>query len=312
MTINAKECKLCPIGCNGTSICMGFNPDTLVRTYKNHRITELTIEYLGFYHFYPGSQAVLVVTSGCNLFCSFCPEFETIFLPADAEIDQSTILSKIINFAENRGTRIITFYCNSILDLELITKLKKLNYLVTAITNGFISKNLLIDYVNNLDAILLRLIGFSKSSYAHMTPFPDAYLYSKELISTASAEGKFLEIEFQIIPGVTSEDEFRSFLEFISSINKNIPLHIKRFRPNFVELERRPTRTENLVKFYNISKQFLNYVYTDIWISPYCDTFCPNGHLQIKRFGWKIEMINLDGDKCSVCGEKIPIRTNRS
>ncbi|MCR8433728.1 MAG: hypothetical protein QXH55_04745 [Candidatus Korarchaeota archaeon] len=290
---------------------MGFDSHTWSRVYRNYKITNSTPERIGFYHYCPASPIALVVTSGCNLFCSFCPEFRIVYSPwVIKEANKYTLMTEILNFVENHGVHAVALYCNSALDLELISDLKRFSNII-AVTNGFISKDSLVSYISNLDAILLRLIGFSESSYARMTPFPDAYSYARELIIEANFRGKLLEVEFYIIPGVTSENEFVNFLRFIGLVNKNIPLHIKRFRRGFVELERRPTRTEDIVRYYNIAKQFLNYVYADIWISPYCDTFCPNGHLQIKRFGWKVRKINLKGDACSVCGERIPIKITK-
>ncbi len=305
-----KKCELCPIACTDISICMGFSlADSPIRTYRNYKITHIPIEKIGFYHYYPGSSAILVVTSGCNLLCSFCPEHDTVFSFSREKKSLNTLLSRILNLAERMGCHMIAFYCNSILDIDLMKSIREKfgYYKIVTLTNGFISSSHMIDYIKIVDAILLRIFGFSEETYSRITPFPDAYRYAREFIDVAKNNNKFLEVEFYVIPGITKEREFLYFLEFLREVNRDIPLHVRRFRPNFVELERRPTRTEVLLHYYNIARKYLNYVYADLWISPYSDTFCPNGHLLISRFGWKVKKVYIKKGRCPICGVEVPI-----
>ena len=305
-----NKCKLCPIGCVDVSVCMGFdaNKHMFVRRYRNFRVMHLSIEEFGLYHFYPANSVILAVTSGCNMLCSFCPMHSTVFSFSEG-IEEKEILLTIINAAERLGSNIVAFYCNSLLDLDLIRSIKtQFDYQIIAMTNGFISKEILKCYLSHLDAVLLRLFGFSDTTYSRITPILGATQHIQRFIYEAASKDKHLEIEFYVIPGITRDDEFLSLVSFLHKVNPNIPLHIRRFRPCFVELDRRPTQTEEILHYYNLAKKFLHYVYAELWISPYNDTFCPNGHLVIQRFGWKIRKIKIKEGKCPICGEEIPIK----
>jgi len=265
-----------------------------------------TIEYLGLYHFYPKSEIAYVVTSGCNLSCTFCPEYKTVH-SMQMSMSPDEVYAKVLKFTEEFSLDIIGFYCNSILDIELIEKLKHVGRKIVALSHGFGTATSRNKLLSSLDAILVRFFGFSEETYSKLTSIPSGYKYALDTVKAAYKIGLHIETEFYIVPGITKENEFIRFVNAIKEINQSIPLHIRRFYPKFLEDKRSPTRTEDLIKFYKLAEGKLDYVYGDLWHSPMNNTFCPNGHLVIERFGWKVKRILLDGDRCSICGKKIPI-----
>ncbi|MEX0569193.1 MAG: hypothetical protein Q6363_008560 [Candidatus Njordarchaeota archaeon] len=303
------KCSICPISCEEFGFCGGFffNNNSWQRVYYNLKIVEATVEQIGFYHFCPGQRSILVISSGCNLPCIFCPEHDTVFEKKFAwSLDRaySTILSEI----HSRNPQIIGFYCNSILDSEVIARLKKFYWgKIVAKSNGFLSNKSINFLLDHVDGIIIRFLGFSVSSYCRLSVHPYGYKYAIKTLKAAITKNIHTEIEFHIVPGVTSEDEFMQFIDVLDTIKKDIPLHLKRFYPDFLEKSRAPTKTELLMRFYRLAKKKLRYVYTDLWYPHTNDTYCPNGHRVIRRLGWKVIEKNLIHNKCKICGAPIPI-----
>jgi pyruvate formate lyase activating enzyme len=79
---------------------------------------------------------------------------------------------------------------------------------------------------------------------------------------TKAHQNAHIEITTLIIPGENdSQEEIISLSEFISSIDKEIPLHISRFFPNYKMKEKKPTEITKVYKLANIARQNLKYVY---------------------------------------------------
>ncbi len=302
------RCTICPVNCVGIGFCGGIEirNNSVGRYYSGLKITKRTIEYFGLYHFYPASEIAFIVTSGCNLSCVFCPEYLTIYNPQGyMTIDE--VYAKVLSFMEDLNLNIAGFYCNSILDIDLIRRLKHSGKKVVAISHGFFVARHVDTFLALLDAILIRFLGFSEDTYSKVTAIPVGYKYALRLLRRAYEHKLHAEIEFYVIPGITSLEEFTDFLDTVNTINRDIPLHIKRFYPRFLEDRRTPTRTEELMKFYQLAKERLNYVYADLWYPKTNNTYCPEGHLVIERFGWKTRRILLRGNRCPTCGREIPV-----
>jgi len=110
-----------------------------------------------------------------------------------------------------------------------------------------------------------------------------------------------------IIPGYNDDPElFMENVRFLAEISRDIPLHISRFFPHYKMKDVPPTPVETLVRFYNMAREELNYVYVGNLPDPkYETTYCPNcGEPVIIRHGYSVEN-RLDGDRCPACGYKI-------
>lgn len=303
------RCYICPIHCENVGFCGGFFYDgnTWRRIYHNVEILNVTIEKVGFYHFYPGEESLLIISSGCNLPCIFCPKHEVVFerkfaLPLDK------VYGMILSEIYDKNPKIVGFYCNSILDIEIIRMLRKSFWgKIVVRSNGFLSERSINSLLDEIDGIIIRFLGFSDTSYCRLSVHPNGYKYALETLRRASAKNIHVELEFYIVPGITSHNEFVDFISIIAEMNKNIPLHLKRFYPNFLEKSRSPTRTELLMRYFRLAKEKIRYVYADLWYPSTNDTYCPNNHRVIKRLGWKVMEKKLVGNRCRICGFQLPL-----
>ena len=306
------QCYFCPITCElgegeeGLCGAIRRSDGTLHRVYHNFDIEECNIEKTGFYHLFPGHKCLFIRTSHCNLFCTFCPEHKVVYTYSQ-RISRNVVKESILRRC-NMEIKVLVFSCNSILDLELIKELKEEKQITIACkSHGFINERILTNFLESIDAILIRFLGFSKKTYAKFSISPHAITYVAKTAELAVNLGKHVEFEFYIIPGVTTEKEFLNFIDFLQTLTSNAILHLRRFYPNFYELERAPTRTEELMKYFKLAKEHVHYVYADLWYSEANDTLCPNGHIIIKRFAWKIIGTKLKGNRCAICGAEIPL-----
>jgi pyruvate formate lyase activating enzyme len=90
-------------------------------------------------------------------------------------------------------------------------------------------------------------------------------------------------------------------------LDKDIPLHISRYFPNY-KYTIPPTPVEELIEIYEMAREYLNFVYLgNVWDERYESTFCPDcGSLVIRRQGYEVEKVGLDEEgKCTKCGRQI-------
>jgi len=307
--VSLMRCDICPLNCDKYSFCGGFifSDKSMDRIYYNLKIKMVSIERFGLYHFLPGETTLSITTSGCNMSCLFCPEFEIIFHKSFAH-NLDSMLGSIMNKIAEASPRIVGFYCNSLLDAELISNIRHhFNGNIVAISHGFADISQQRKLLSNVDGILIRFFGFSEESYSKLCTIPDGYRYAQRLLELASSLGIHTEVEFYIVPGVTDIDEFRMFIQILKNFRNPI-LHLKRFRPSFLMRDRSPTSARELLKFYNLAREDLWYVYGDLWHSDLNNTFCPNNHVVLRRFGWNLLENNIQKNKCRFCGVPIPGR----
>ena len=119
----------------------------------------------------------------------------------------------------------------------------------------------------------------------------------------------WVEITTLIIPQENdSLDELSDIIDFIISVDKNIPWHISRFHPDYKHYGYLPTEIETLQKAYQLAKsKGLRYVYIGNAYTGYAEnTYCPQcSRLLIERVGFSVVRSNLRKGKCSFCGAPI-------
>ena len=157
-------CDLCPINCEKISVCGIYDP----KTERNHKIIfDILVdqtERFCFYHFKPGSRTAMILLSGCNLYCSFCPFHEVIIDHKNngyAEFSSNRIISKLSESVFD----IIGFFCNSTIHLKEIRDVARLfpDKPIIALSNGLIAPKYIDEYLSLLSAINIIFIGGSAS-----------------------------------------------------------------------------------------------------------------------------------------------------
>jgi pyruvate formate lyase activating enzyme len=316
---NKLECLLCPhfckIGEGKTGICG-------VRKNIGDKIELLTygvisgysldpVEKKPLYHFYPGSNILSIGSYGCNMRCDFCQNYHISqnilknLLPVTKPED---IARNCLSAQRNIG---IAFTYNEpviwfefVKDVALLVKSNGLHTVM--VTNGYINREPLEEYLQFIDAFNVDLKAFNNDFYKKLT---GAELEPvKDTLKMIRKAGRHLEITTLVITGQNdSESEMEQQVKWIANeLGRDVPFHLSRYFPMFKRTD--PTTPHNtLVKLYDIARKHLQYVYLGNTMSESGqDTRCTNCNALItKRTGYYIMHQNVKDGKCTKCGTMV-------
>lgn len=314
---NYIECYLCPHIC---SLSEGKYGVCKLRTVKNNipiviNYGEVTsanvdpIEKKPLYHFKPGRDILSVGTFGCNMSCSFCQNYEiSQNKPSSKFIEIDKLISLIINTPNNVG---IAFTYNEpfmwyeyVYDVAKKIKEYDKSISVVLVTNGFVNIEPLEKILPYIDAMNIDLKGFTKKYYNEICGAT-----IDPVLETIKIANKYTHVEITTLmvrDENDSIDEIVEIAKFLSFIDKNIPLHLNRYFPNY-KMKNEPTLVEDIMKAKEEAKKYLNYVYVGNVGGVDNNTYCPNcGYNLVTRDIYTTNP-HVKGDKCPNCKEYINI-----
>ncbi len=317
---NRIKCTLCPHFC-----VLSEGQTGLCGVRKNHGGELVTLNYgvvsalhvdsiekKPLYHFYPSKSILSVGSLGCNLFCSFCQNWE-IAHPEKKLSLQTYLPDEIVKAALKTPNNIgiaytynepIVFY-EFMFDTAKLAKHEKLKTVM--VTNGFINPEFLSELFPFIDAFSVDLKGFSDVFYRKTTK--SKLLPVLENLKIIYHSGRHLEITNLIIPGLNdNEQEFREMIKWIvENLSDKVVLHLSRYFPQY-KLNIPATDVDIMMKLYKIAREYLLYVYLgNLHSSLGSDTYCPTcGIKVISRMGYETKLLALEADgKCINCSTKI-------
>lgn len=311
-------CELCPhrchIGDGKRGICgVRENRDGKLYTLIFGKATSITpdpIEKKPLFHFHPGTDVLSFGTVGCNLKCAHCQnwsisqvEFEDVGLKILSVKD-------VVRIAKKQGCKGIAWTYNEPViwfefALDGCMAAKENDLYTVFVTNGFIEKKPLETIAPHLDAMNIDVKAFNEDFYrkvckARLQPV-------LETVKNAHDLGIFVEVTYLIIPGQNDErEELEGFCEWISGIDREIPVHFSRFHPDYRMTSTPPTPMGTMEDAHGLAKKHgMKYVYLgnimpgDRWEN----TYCPQcNELLIERWGFAVRKSNLKGNSCPNCG----------
>jgi pyruvate formate lyase activating enzyme len=266
------------------------------------------IEKKPLYHFFPGSQILSIACNSCNMRCPFCQNWEISQKQVETQYIAPEILCKM--YKDHPSIGVAYTYTEPLMWLEYILNAGKLireaggkNVLVT---NGLINKDPLLEIMPLIDAMNIDL----------KTMDPDVYKKTlhgdldavKMTIETAHQKCH-IEITNLIVTGLNdTKGDIDRLIEYIASVDRNIPLHFSRYYPNY-EYTKPPTAVKKLEYAYESARKRLNYVYIgNLPSEDGSHTFCPKcGSLLIERMYFQAICKGLEDNKCRKCGTEIPV-----
>ena len=271
------------------------------------------IEKKPFFHVLPGSTAFSIATTGCNMRCLFCQNWEiSQAFPKDLETQPATP-EQVVASAKASGAKIIAFtYNEPVISYEYtldIAKLAKSQGLKTVIiSNGYIEKEPLRELLKYVDAYKVDLKAFNEKFYkkftgGHLEPI-------LETLKTIRQSGVWLEIVTLLVPGENDSDaDLHAMARWIKkNLGDSVPLHFSRYFPQYKLKNLPPTSPETIIRARQIAmEEGLKYVYTGNIAFPEGEaTYCPGSKEKaIARQGYFIIANNLKNGAC-LDGEKIP------
>lgn len=314
---NYIKCYLCPHNC---SLREGKFGACKIRTVKNNipivinygEVTSINmdpIEKKPLYHFKPGRDILSVGTFGCNMSCSFCQNYEiSQNKPSSEFIDIDKLINLIINIPNNVG---IAFTYNEpfmwyeyVYDVAKKIKEYDKSISIILVTNGFVNKEPLKKILPYIDAMNIDLKGFTQKYYNKICGAT-----IEPVLETIKIASKYTHVEITTLMVSDENDSVEEIVEiakFLSAIDKNIPLHLSRYFPNY-KMKNQPTSVENIMKAKEEAKKYLNYVYVGNVAGVDNNTYCPNcGYNLVTRDIYTTNS-HIKGDKCPNCKEYINI-----
>ena len=317
------QCTLCPHKC---MIRDGKRGLCRVRENRDGKLYTLIygsassvaadpIEKKPLYHFYPKSYVFSLGTAGCNLFCKHCQNYSISAVKPEDIYLQELDVEEVSELAVRYGCKGIAWTYNEptiwhefAVDATKLAKEKGL-YAVY-VSNGYINEEPFREIGNYLDAINVDVKSFSDDFYKKVTggrlePVLNTCKLAREM-------DLHLEVTYLVIPGLNdSRGEIRKFCKWVTEeLSIDTPIHFTRFYPHYKMIDKPPTPLETLLEAFSIAKEeSLRYVYLgNVPHGDYDNTYCPHcGALLIERYGFSSTIVNLDGDRCSKCGKRIPI-----
>jgi pyruvate formate lyase activating enzyme len=321
LSANMVQCFLCPNRCilseGQIGLCKvrkNIEGDLYSLTYGKIASQHVDpIEKKPLFHVLPGSKAYSIATTGCNLRCIYCQNWEiSQVFPWDVQYEEMTP-EQIVEDALRTGSQSIAFTYNEpivfyeyMLDIAKLAKKKGLKTVV--ISNGYINPEPLRELLKYIDAYKVDLKAFKDSFYQKFTGGGlEPVLETMKIIKE---EGVWLEIVNLLIPGENdSEKEIREMAKWIKeNLGDDVPLHFSRFHPQYKLQNLPPTPVETVIRAREIAmEEGLKYVYSGNIVYPEAEsTYCPeSGETAIVRQGYLIKANNLVDGKCP-SGEEVP------
>ena len=317
------QCQLCPHFC---MIKTGERGKCGVRENKAGTLYSLNygkaistavdpIEKKPLFHFMPGTKSYSIATVGCNFSCLFCQNWEISQMPKPNKmvIGEELPPAKIVEDALAKGCKSIaytytepTIFFEYAYDTAKLANKKGLKNIF--VTNGFINKEPVDMIEPYLDAANIDLKGFSEEYFktvigGRLKPILDTIKYMHK-------KGIWIELTTLIVPGHNdSPAMLKKIVDFIVSVDKEIPWHISRFYPHYKMSNVPPTDIEILKKAHDIGKKAgIKYIYIgNVPGNEYESTVCSKCKKKvISRAAFTVHDIDMKGDACAFCGNKIP------
>ncbi|MFA5794701.1 MAG: AmmeMemoRadiSam system radical SAM enzyme [Candidatus Brocadiia bacterium] len=315
---NAVECLVCPRKCRvppgGRGVCGNKENRegkfySLVHSYPCTVTLSDPIEKKPFFHFLPGAKTLSLSTSGCNLSCKFCQNWEisqakpedvrSVYVPPD----------KIIGMARENKLLVVAFtYAEPTVYYEYMYDIaglcRKNDIKPVMVSNGYIKEEPLKKLCTQLSAVKIDLKSFSDEFYKKycggtLQPVLDTLL-------TLKKTGIWYEIVVLLIPNLNdSAEEIRRMCEWIKAeLGPDVPVHFFRFHPAYqlTNIIRTPVKT--LESAYDIGRKAgLNYVYVgNVSPHPAESTYCPKcGKVLVERGGYTVKQNVIRDGKCLDC-----------
>jgi pyruvate formate lyase activating enzyme len=177
--------------------------------------------------------------------------------------NSSEIVEKAVSLREQGNIGIAYTYNEPTIWYEFVYETAKLakseNLENVLVTNGYISKEPLKKLLPYIDAMNIDLKAYNNKFYKEIVK---GGLEEVKAAISESVKHCHVEITTLIIPGCNdSIEEMEDMAKWISSMSRDIPLHLSRFFSNYEMQDRPPTPRKTLDDLKKIAGRHLKYVY---------------------------------------------------
>lgn len=268
------ECELCFHACRLEIGQDGFcrarrNVDGVITLIHYGSVTSVAldpIEKKPLLHFFPGKKILSIGGYGCNLRCPFCQNY-SISMSGDktsrtSPLSPQEVVALALQYQTKGNIGVAYTYNEPLIAFEYVLDTAKLVHEAgmknVLVTNGTINEAPLLRLLPYIDAMNIDLKGFTPAFYAKLQGDLETVKHTIE----RSAKECHVEITTLIIPGENdSDDDMRAQAKWLASINPEMPLHLSRFFPHYLWIDKPATPLETLVRLQKIASGYLKNVY---------------------------------------------------
>jgi pyruvate formate lyase activating enzyme len=269
------QCDLCPRECKLHEGQRGF---CFVRRAQNGGVVLTTygrasgfcidpIEKKPLNHFYPGTSVLSFGTTGCNLGCRFCQNWDISKARAMDQVSDWASPEQVVEAAAHIGSRSIAFTYNDPVifaeyAIDCAQAAHERGIKTVAVTAGYINPEPRRDFYAHMDAANVDLKAFTGEFY-HKLCFGELQPVLDTLRWLKSETSVWFEVTTLLLPGHNdSEEEIARLSDwFLKNLGPDVPLHFTAFHPDFKMLDVPATPPET--SFAPASRRS----------APGCDTF---------------------------------------
>ncbi len=313
-------CELCPRECRlregQTGICGVRKVEEgklLAVNYAQCAALNIDpVEKKPLYHFYPGWEILSLGTTGCNLHCSFCQNW-TLARGERSQVMETITSDELLRILQSRPAReqlgIAYTYNEPTIWYEFVLETSRLmvenGYKNVLVSNGLINKKPLKELLPFIQAMNIDIKAFSKDFYLRHCKGRGL----EEVLRTVEQAHSrcHVELTYLIITTLNdSPEEIGDFINWVASVDREIPVHFSRYFPNY-QMEMPPTPLETMRRAWETAREKLSYVYIGNIMDPKRSaTYCPScNQLLISRRGYHINNDGLEDKNCIKCGNTI-------
>ena len=318
------HCFLCPRHCRLRAGQAGF---CSIRVNQGGRLVSLgygapaavnvdPIEKKPLFHFLPGTDVLSLGTTGCDLVCSFCQNWDLSHSRHEPVSVKRLGPADVVALALERGCPSIAFTYNEptlwaeyVLDVGAAARERGIATVL--ITNGYVTREAFHDLYEHVAAANVVLKALSDEFYRRHTLGRLAPVLDT-LRRLRDETGAWVEITNLVIPTLNDDPgEVRRLADWVfEHLGPDVPVHFTAFHPDFRLRDLPPTPPATLHTARRIAREAgLRYVYEGNVPGEGAHTSCPACGRALIRRSWHEVLENrlVDGH-CPDCGQAVPGR----
>lgn len=313
-------CQLCPHGCHIGEGGLGLCRTRKVRmgelkTLNYGEVSSMAmdpIEKKPLYHYKPGSHILSIGSFGCNLRCEFCQNYHISMEKPETRFVSPEELINIALEAKGQGNIGIAFTYNEpstwyeyIHDVSV--EAKKYDLDIVLVTNGFIGLEPLKEVLPYVAAMNIDLKAYNNQFYEKVC---GGNLENVKRVIEKANKKCHVEITTLLVNGYNdSIEEVEELSRWISSINKDMPLHLSKYFPSY-KFDVPATHVPTVLNCVEVARKYLSYVYPGNLSEVDLNTYCPQcGNMVIERKRYVTRALITD-NKCPRCNADLNIVPN--
>jgi pyruvate formate lyase activating enzyme len=260
-------CVLCPHHCvlkeGAVGLCGArMNHGGQLVSLNYGRVSSLSmdpVEKKPLRRFMPGTMTLSAGSFGCNLRCPYCQNYtiacdvpETEYVPPD----------QMAQLARKESAPTVSFTYNEPLVgyewvMDAARSAQEQDIGIILVTNGYIEPAPLDELLPYVSAMNIDLKAFRDETYRRIC---GGSLEPVKHTIEAAAAVCHVEVTCLLVTGMHTEEEMADMFDWLSSVDREMPLHLSRYFPRY-RYHEPPTDPDWMKRMAALAGEKLSYVY---------------------------------------------------